>query len=164
MAETIDGRRGGKVLVHSGYIYHKNKISGDLIYWRCSSKDCRAPLKTNAFDIEDPPDAIDVFDMAEHNHVPSDEIIAKHQLVNDMKQNVRNDPSAPLRRVYDQTVVAARRQNNAPTVEEIPLFHEVTSRLKRTKYSIIPPIPNNVEEVELNDVWRLTWNGDEHIV
>ena len=163
MAQIINGRRGGKILVHEGYIYQRNQTSGDYIYRRCASKDCRAPLKTDAFDVAEPPNSFDAYDVGQHNHASSDEVIRQQLLINEMKENIRDDPSAPLRRVYDQSVVVARRRENAPPAEEIPLFHQVASQLKRTKYKNVPPVPNDVEDVEINDVWRLTWEGDDYI-
>ena len=93
----------------------------------------------------------------------SDNVIIQQLLINEMKENIRDDPSAPLRRVYDQSVVVACRREYAPPAEEIPLFHQVASQLKRTKYKNVPPVPNDVEVVEINDVWRLTWDGDDYI-
>ena len=95
MACIIDGRRGGKILINDGFIYQKNKTGNEYIYWRCSSKDYRAPL----IDVGEPPDEIEVYDVGNHNHEPSDDIISRQALVNHMKQKKRDDPSVPLRRV-----------------------------------------------------------------
>ena len=114
-----------------------------------------APLKTDAFGVAEPPNKFDAYDAGHHNHALSDEVIKQQLLINEMKVNIRNDPSPPLRRVYDQSVVVARRHENAPPAEEIPLIHQVASQLKRTKYNNVPPVPNDDEDVEINDVWRL---------
>ena len=105
-----------------------------------------------------------MFDIGQHNHALSDEAIRWQIVVNEIKDNIRDDQSAPLRRVYDQSVVAVLRCVNAPSPEEITLFHQVSSQLKRTKYKNIPPIPNDTEDDEINDVWRLTWEGDDYII
>ena len=53
MPSLVRGNRGGKVLIHEGYRYQKNRARNDAIYWRCWRVDCRAPLQTNLFDIDD---------------------------------------------------------------------------------------------------------------
>jgi hypothetical protein len=52
-ARLLSGSLGGKVLIHQGFKYQKNIIRRHIIYWRCWKKECRAPLKTNLFDLED---------------------------------------------------------------------------------------------------------------
>ena len=115
MAQIINGRLGGKILVHEGYIYQRNQTSGDYIYWRYASKDCRASLKTDASDVAEP---FDAYDVGQHNHASSDEVIRQQLLINEMKENIRDDPSTPLKRVYDQSVVVARRRENAPQLKK----------------------------------------------
>jgi hypothetical protein len=47
---------GGKgcVLINNGYRYQRNWSSTAKITWRCFRPECRAYLKTNVFDVEDP--------------------------------------------------------------------------------------------------------------
>lgn len=71
-ARLISGRRGGKVLIHQGFKYQNNRIRGDIIYWRCWKEECRAPLKTNLFDLEDQNANINVLSEPEHTHVHED--------------------------------------------------------------------------------------------
>jgi hypothetical protein len=52
LTQTVDNR-GGKVLIHEGYRYQKNRARNDAIYWRYWRVDCRTPLQTNLFDIDD---------------------------------------------------------------------------------------------------------------
>ena len=52
-ARIISGSRGGKVPIYRGFKYEKNRERGEIIHWRCWNEECRAPLKTNTFDLED---------------------------------------------------------------------------------------------------------------
>lgn len=52
MAYITRGERGGRVLIHDGYKYQKNRTRGEAIHWRCWREACRAPLQTNLFDVE----------------------------------------------------------------------------------------------------------------
>ena len=51
MASIQPGNRGGKVLIHGGYRYQKNKAQGKKMYWRCWRKACGAFLQTAPFDV-----------------------------------------------------------------------------------------------------------------
>ena len=62
MAYIGDGRRKGKILAYRGFFYQKNQASDNCIYWRCSVKNCRAPLKTVILDVENPPINITVLE------------------------------------------------------------------------------------------------------
>ena len=47
-------RKGSKVLIHNGYKYQKNKVSNNIICWRCWRKYCRSFLKTRDFAMDNP--------------------------------------------------------------------------------------------------------------
>ena len=96
-----------------------------------------------------------MYDVGNHNHEPSDDIISRQALVNHMKQKIRDDPFVSLRRVYDQSVVEARRAIIVDD-ENVPMFHRIASQLKRSKRKFFPDIPEEVEDVVINGEWRLT--------
>ena len=73
MAKIIDGRRGGKVLTYYWYIYQRNKTTQDLTYRRCANSNCRVSIKTDAFDLRDPADEFEVYDINDHHHMPEDQ-------------------------------------------------------------------------------------------
>ena len=151
MAQIIDGRRGGKILIHNGYLYQKNKVRPNGIYWRCESNNCRVPLRTKTFDVHEPPNNIVVNNVGNHNHNPRGETISHQMLLNEVKDNV-NDPSAPLRCVYDDFMVTVTRRTNGPPVADIHVFHHIQSQMKRAKYKNVPPIPEDVDNVVINGV------------
>ena len=65
MASLVPGARGGYVLLHNGYRYQKNRQRNTDIHWRCWRADCRAPLKTNAFDMEEENPVIHVLNVSQ---------------------------------------------------------------------------------------------------
>lgn len=55
MAYVTRGIGGkGLVVINGGYRYHRHATRTEKIAWRCFRPDCRALLKTNIFDLEDP--------------------------------------------------------------------------------------------------------------
>ena len=103
-AKLIDGNRGGKVLVSEGYKYQKNKARRDKIYWRCWLPDCRASFVTNFFNANEPVEFVDIFVAGVHNHLPEDELIKKLEFVNQLKRKIEENPTIPMKCVYDQEV------------------------------------------------------------
>jgi len=53
MAYVMDGMKRGKVLIFNGFRFQKNRETANNIYWRCWRKNCRTPLTTNVFDLDD---------------------------------------------------------------------------------------------------------------
>ena len=47
------GNRGGIVLIHNIFRYHKNRQWQEKIFWRCWHKECQAPLQTAVFDVDE---------------------------------------------------------------------------------------------------------------
>lgn len=64
MPSIVAGNRGGKILVHDGFRYQKNRERNNAIYWRCWRSDCRTPMKTNVFDVEDETAVIQVLQVS----------------------------------------------------------------------------------------------------
>jgi hypothetical protein len=90
MAYIVEGIRKGKVLAYDGYLYEKNRAYKDMIYWRCSDKVCRAPLKTNFVDLDNPPSVVGVYYVRTHvEHMPNYEEVEQLKTVNYIKGGYR---------------------------------------------------------------------------
>jgi hypothetical protein len=72
---------------------------------------------------------------------------------------IAEDPTLPVRRVYDQAVLDERQRSR----EYIPSFANVRSRTKRFRSSFIPPIPANINDVDFSGVWKRTWSGKKFL-
>ena len=70
-------------------------------------------------------------------------MIKTSQLSLQMEEEIRNDPTKPVKRIYNEVVL---REND---IEDLPEFDNVRSRLTRTRSSLIPPIPQDAEDVIL---------------
>ena len=167
MAYIGEGRRKGKILTYRGYIYQKNKITKSAIHWRCADKNCRVPLKTALLDVHNPPENINVIEFvadSKHNgHLPEVDTVEKIKVVNAMKERVKLNPSAPVKRTYDDMISTLSQAHNPPNPDDIPLFEEVSQALRRKKRENVPPIPRKVEEVQIGGVWAETWDGRNNI-
>lgn len=89
--------------------------------------------------------------VSEHsNHGEDDEIIATSNMQTEMVTKVINDPTRPIKRVYDEVV----SQEVDLADDLIPGFHNVRSQLKRVRAAVSPPIPHSID-----DEWSRTWRG-----
>ena len=135
MAYIGDGRRKGRILAYRGFFYQKNRTTEDYIYWRCADKNCRVPLKTAVLDIESPPVYIPILervaDDEHHGHFPDLEAVEKLKITNIMKNKVAANPSAPIKRTYDDTVANLQHLATPPDPEDVPLFDIIAQTLKR---------------------------------
>ena len=73
-----------------------------------------------------------------------------------MVTTVENDPSIPVKRVYEQVLLG----NEVVDDDAIPEFSHVRSKLSRKRMSLIPPIPHDVHDVEIENEWSETWTGE----
>ena len=131
----------------------------ERISWRCWRKTCRTRLQTNVFNItEENPQIVITHTPENHGHPQDNEMITGSTLANEMEQEVRNDPSKPIKRIYNETV--CRADND---VNNTPEFHTVRSRLTRTRARLVPPIPHDIDDVIIENEWRNTWGGDQFL-
>ena len=86
-----------------------------------------------------------------HTHLPEDDQIEEAQFVNAVKDSVVQEPTTPIKRVYNQTVALAHQHAgaNGGAVPRIPDFHKIRSSLSRTKALQCPPIPSSINQVQI---------------
>ena len=147
-------RRNSKVLVNDNFKYIKNKVTKTNIHWRCWRKtNCSGKVTTNIFDItSDNPD-IQINNSTPHNHTDEHDMLYHMELKRSMDDAIERDPTKPIRRVYTDTVTRA-------DTDRVPQFSFVRSSLFRKRASLLPPIPHDIDEVNIEGEWRETWNGD----
>jgi hypothetical protein len=142
-ARVIVGNRGGKVLIHSGFKYQKNRQRTESIYWRCWRKECRTNLRTNIFDLNDMNPNIQILQEIEHTHEEDDDMIGKNEALNQMKDAVREDPTVPIKRVYNK--VARAMSRGGSDREHIPEFHRIRTSMTHTRLEHVPAVPHTID-------------------
>ena len=150
-------------MIHNGYRYQKNKARQNCIYSRCWRKACRAPLKSNNFEIDNNV-AIDILDVGNHEHAPDEEFISFQDIINEIRNVVAEDPTAPVNRSYDRAVSRILLQDGKNRAEHVPEFYNIVVQLNRKKRQHVPEIPETVEQVELNNEWAETLDGDRNLL
>ena len=73
-----------------------------------------------------------------------------------MKKEIKNDPTKPIKRTYNDVIQRAVRYVD-PT--DIPEFHYLRSSLSRTRSTLMP----DVDDVILEREWKRTWDGKKFL-
>ena len=84
-------------------------------------------------------------------------MITAGAISSEMTEAVRNDPSKPLKRIFNETIL------HVDAEEDIPEYHNIRSKLSRFRASLLPPIPENVDDVMLDGEWVNTWEGTQFL-
>jgi MULE transposase domain len=76
-----------------------------------------------------------------------------------VKQQVRDDPSRPVKRAYDATASSVARGGYLRlSRSSIPEFHHVRTCVSRAKREEVPHIPRQLADVNVAGVWAKSWN------
>ena len=161
-ARIISGSRSGKVVIYRGFKYQENRERGEIIHWRCWKEEYRAPLKTNTFDLEDENARIIVQNETQHTHAEEDTLIEKSEIKSKLVETVKQDPSVPIKRVYN--TIVRTHQRGGGDVESIPRFSNIKSAMTRARQEFVPNIPHSVDDVVIEDTWGETWSGDDYLL
>ena len=169
MAQIVTGARGtGKVLIHNGFKYQYNKKTSTAMTWRCWRKMCRANIKTRIFDRDAIEPEIHVIMADEHDHENDEHIIEHSAFLNEAKDAIRNDPTRPIKRLYDMRVADGHRdaamQGGGDRPPNVAQFTSVRSQMARAKSKQMPDVPHDIEDVVFEGSWRETWRGNRFLL
>ena len=115
-------------------------------------------MQTSAFNMQEDGPQITIINVPDHDHRPDIDVIAAGTLTERMKAAIVDDPTKPVKRVYDEIAIAYSGDD-----EHVPEFRTVRSQLNRQRASLCPPIPRSVDQVRVEDSWARTWDGADFL-
>ena len=126
-------------------------------FFTCSSSNCRARLQTNLFNVDDPQQII-VHNVNIHNQPPNLEAAQRRRLVQQMRDQIREDPAQRVHQIYFDVLVneAAAAQNQEPVNLR---YDRIRSQLNRARNALLPRIPRAADQVIIQYIWTQTWTG-----
>ena len=152
---TVIRQGRGIVLVHQGYTFKRNQTRANGIYWKCTNPTSQSRLSTAVFNVDPQNNAgIIIRNESPHNHASNQDIINRQVFINAIREDIVDDPTQPIRRVYDHQLVQHRNMGVLPT------YAEVQSILSRERHAQLPPIPQNMNNVVIQGEWARTFNND----
>ncbi|XP_077863133.1 uncharacterized protein LOC144345908, partial [Saccoglossus kowalevskii] len=154
MAYIKPGIGRGFILIYQGHRYQKNKSTNTTLSWRCWRKTCRGRVTTDVFPIQEDarPNFVQITN--QHNHEGEWELIQKEDMMREVKQKLAEDPSKPIKRVFNDA--AGRREDRG---EDVPVYASLRSRMHRCRQENLPPIPRRIEDVQIEGEWTRSWRG-----
>ena len=77
----------------------------------------------------------------------------KRELVNETKEGINNDVTVPVKRMYNRHIA-----------QVLPEFHMILAQLHRARAILVPPKPHNLEDVQIEGEWSVTWQGIPNLI
>ena len=149
-ARYIRGERGGQLLHYNGYIYKKKKEQRGKDYYQCNSNGCLVTLHTFANGL-----AV-LQNNGVHIHPPPGDIVASAAVLEEAKRRIDADPTKHVPRVWEDVLDwYEQTHNNAGWI--LPEFSEFKSSLYRHRAESLPPLPNNINDIDFGAIDR-TWS------
>ena len=104
---------------------------------------------------------INDFQSEAHDHEADDSTIVAGQVFNEARTAVLADPSRPIKRSYDE---AAAQHDNSEDSDDLPGFRQLRTRLQRVRAATLPPIPQDIDDVDIPAEWGRNWRGDRFLL
>ena len=111
------------------------------------------------FNVDDPQQII-VHNVSIRNHPPNVEAAQRHRLVQQMRDQIRENPAQRVHQIYRDVLVNAAAVAAAQNQEPVNLpYDSIRSQLNRTRNALLPRIPRVADQVIIQDIWAQTWTG-----
>lgn len=100
------------------------------------------------------------FQSETHDHEADDPTILAGQVFNETRRAVLNDPTRPIKRSFDEVLAD---HDNSDDSDDLPGFRQLRTRLQRVRAATLPPIPQDIDDVEIQAEWGRNWRGDQFL-
>lgn len=101
---------------------------------------------------------LSVFRCDSHNHPQNESEIRRGLLLKKMHQKITGNPTVPIRRIYDQSVLEGSDD------EFVASFGGVRTRAQRMRANLLPEIPSSISDVSICNDWSKTWKKEKFLL
>ena len=119
--------------------------------WRCCKRSCPARVTTHGSEL--------LAQTNGHNH-PVDPTETR---VEEIKSNLRKrarEELTPVPCIYNEALIELSTQDRDSVAAQLPMFSLLKSSLYCSRRKRFPPLPKTREEIEVNDEFTYSLNGD----
>lgn len=152
-AEIITSRRGGKKLLHKGFIYYRRDSRKGNTYWACSKKgECKATAVTSFSN-----GAVEVLKEKEHVHAPNREEVEAERVVTTLKRIASDHPELPPAQILRTELPKC----SEGVLSQLPERENLKKSMRRERSRDQPSNPLSLAELrEIPDRYVLApvWN------
>jgi hypothetical protein len=111
----ITTNKNKRLLTIDGYMYHQNKITEKVSYWKCNQKSCWAGVHLTLNDL------FLKYTKTKHNHMPTPERLEIRKMMTNIKARVNRETTA-VGQIYTEELAQANLSTAAlaiaPTAKE----------------------------------------------
>ena len=155
LMEVVHSRNGKPLISKNGYVWCRDKTNKNgTIAFRCVVKTCSSRGLAS--------EALDDFDERQpHNHPPDQSKVEIRKRRNTLKIAVLEQPTAPMKRLYNQAFADVEDDDN---VVNVPPLKSIRTSLYNERSKRLPKLPATAAEIRLTNEWRETKNGADFIL
>jgi hypothetical protein len=95
----------------------------------------------------------------DHNHEDNAALNTAEAVFDEVRTKIEDDPTLPIKRSFDQ----AMADYDIGSDDELPAFSRMRTRLQRVRSSVLPPLPQDIEDVTIEGEWKRTWRDKTHL-
>ncbi|XP_018497477.1 uncharacterized protein LOC108864276 [Galendromus occidentalis] len=161
--QAVESTKGRSLYRANGFLYELEEKILEKLYCRCVQKRwrncgarsilCKAPEPTI------------VRLSGAHNHEPDDEKFLRLSAVAKMKKVVVDQPDRGVKEVYAESLISVVSElRDDFNDEEIGLSVPIFASVRRKRGSIRPRLPMSRSDIELDDVWTKTLDGEPFLL
>ncbi|GBC01522.1 hypothetical protein RclHR1_04210008 [Rhizophagus clarus] len=157
VCEIVPSQKGNNKINVRGYLMIKERIRGDKYYWCCKKKrleSCRGHAITTFLD-----GLHYLNNFVDHHHSPQASKVKVAKTIAQIKQQACETRDKPAQIIQNNTV--SMSQDDHPYM---PTVNALRTVIKRVRKAERPPQPQNIGEVDVPNLLRLTLTGDPFLV
>ena len=140
--------RGKQQVLLDGYTYSQNRVNEEATYWRCTKRPCKGKITTVAGFLRN---------SFGHDHPPSNETTVK--FVSTMRKRARSE-TTPMQQIFNDELMKEADQD----IPDIPTFPSIKSSMYRQRRTMMPVLPQTLQDVDLQGPWSQTHDGKQFLL
>ena len=146
--EFVQSNRGKQQVLLDGYTYSQNRVNEEATYWRCTKRPCKGKITTIAGFLRN---------SFGHDHPPSNKTTVK--FVSTMRKRARSE-TTPMQQIFNDELMKEADQD----IPDIPTFPSIKSSMYRQRRTMMPVLPQTLQDVDLQGPWSQTHDGKRFLL
>lgn len=152
MAKIVLSEKEKDLIVHNDYIFEKQNVKGNNVYWRCSIRTCRSKITTKG----DYAVNLGLLELKVHHNHPSDPIsVLKREKVNAMKFDISQSMGHPRK-----IISAALRGADRDLIMACGTIETLSKQLRNYRTRVINPKPYQFSGINLGYTLSNTYRNE----
>ncbi|CAG0895419.1 unnamed protein product [Darwinula stevensoni] len=144
----LEGLRGGRNLLHEGYLFRLNRRQGETSHWKCHNSRCNATVTITE-------DVLLKASFGKHAHEEPKGNVHRLRFASRLRERVKRDQLTPIPALYREEFLAMRAEH--PDKEEwLQSYETVKSTLYQIRSSTFPKMPRSRAELQIPPNYLLT--------